>query len=66
VRDEMTRWGKWYLDTTDVDGFRLDAIKHISSWFFPEWLDEVTSSPPNREARYRRGFPNSRLRVAAS
>ena len=41
VRDEMTRWGKWYLDTTDVDGFRLDAIKHISSWFFPEWLDEM-------------------------
>jgi elongation factor Tu len=27
---------------------------------------QVTSSPPNREARYRRGFPNSRLRVAAS
>ncbi|MBD0345182.1 MAG: alpha-amylase [Coleofasciculus sp. Co-bin14] len=41
VRDEITRWGKWYLDTTNVDGFRLDAIKHISSWFFPEWLDEM-------------------------
>jgi alpha-amylase len=24
-----------------VDGFRLDAIKHISSWFFPIWLDEL-------------------------
>lgn len=41
VRDEITHWGKWYLDTTNVDGFRLDAIKHISSWFFPEWLDEM-------------------------
>jgi alpha-amylase len=41
VRDEITRWGKWYLDTTGADGFRLDAIKHISSWFFPEWLDEM-------------------------
>jgi alpha-amylase len=41
VRDEITRWGKWYLDTTGADGFRLDAIKHISSWFFPEWLDEL-------------------------
>ncbi len=39
VRDEMIRWGKWYLDTTKVNGFRLDAIKHISSWFFPEWID---------------------------
>ncbi|MEQ9484202.1 alpha-amylase [Coleofasciculus sp. F4-SAH-05] len=41
LRDEVTRWGKWYLDTTGADGFRLDAIKHISSWFFPQWLDEM-------------------------
>jgi alpha-amylase len=41
VRDEIIRWGKWYLDTTGVDGFRLDAIKHIASWFFPQWLDEM-------------------------
>lgn len=41
VRDELLRWGKWYLDTTGVEGFRLDAIKHISSWFFPEWLDAL-------------------------
>lgn len=41
VREEVTRWGKWYLDTTGVDGFRLDAIKHISAWFFPEWLEEM-------------------------
>ncbi|MFB2918966.1 alpha-amylase [Aerosakkonema funiforme] len=41
VREELARWGKWYLDTTGVDGFRLDAIKHISSWFFVDWLDEM-------------------------
>jgi alpha-amylase len=41
VRGEITHWGKWYLDTTNVDGFRLDAIKHISSWFFPQWIDEL-------------------------
>ncbi len=41
VREEITRWGKWYLDTTKADGFRLDAIKHISSWFFPQWLTEL-------------------------
>ena len=41
VRDEVTAWGKWYLDTTGVDGFRLDAVKHISSWFFPQWLDAM-------------------------
>ena len=31
VRAELTRWGQWYLDTTGVDGFRLDAVKHISA-----------------------------------
>jgi alpha-amylase len=41
VREEVIRWGKWYLDTTGVDGFRLDAIKHISAWFFPEWIDAM-------------------------
>lgn len=41
VRDELIRWGKWYLDTTGVDGFRLDAIKHIAGWFFPEWHDAL-------------------------
>lgn len=41
VRGEVTYWGKWYLDTVGVDGFRLDAIKHISSWFFPAWIDTL-------------------------
>lgn len=41
VRAELTRWGKWILDTTHADGFRLDAIKHIAAWFFPEWLDAM-------------------------
>jgi alpha-amylase len=41
VRDEITAWGKWYLDTTGVDGFRLDAVKHITAWFFPQWLDAL-------------------------
>jgi len=41
VREELARWGRWYLDNTGVDGFRLDAIKHIAAWFFPEWLDAL-------------------------
>jgi alpha-amylase len=38
VREELTRWGKWYFDTTGIDGVRLDAVKHITYTFFPEWL----------------------------
>ncbi len=41
VRAEIEAWGRWYLDTTGVAGFRLDAIKHISAWFFPEWHDAL-------------------------
>jgi alpha-amylase len=39
VRTELARWGKWYLETTKVDGFRLDAVKHIQFSFFRDWLD---------------------------
>lgn len=38
VIDELTRWGQWYVDITHVDGFRLDALKHIDARFFPSWL----------------------------
>lgn len=42
VRQEITRWAKWYVQTTGVDGLRLDAVKHMSAWFFPGWLDELS------------------------
>lgn len=38
VISELKNWGKWYLDTTGVDGFRIDAIKHIKYDFFTDWL----------------------------
>lgn len=41
VVDELKRWGDWYLEQTDVDGFRLDAIKHIRFDFFNNWLKSV-------------------------
>ena len=41
VRDEMMRWGEWYVDTTGVDGFRFDAVKHIRAGFFPDWIKHV-------------------------
>lgn len=41
VRSELTKWGKWYVDTTGVDGFRLDAVKHIEADFYRDWLREI-------------------------
>ncbi len=38
VREECKKWGKWYLEFTKVNGFRLDAVKHISAKFYKEWI----------------------------
>ena len=29
-------WADWFVETTGVKGFRLDAIKHIDSFFMGE------------------------------
>ena len=41
VRDELFHWGKWYIETTGVDGFRFDAVKHVKSDFFRIWMHHV-------------------------
>jgi len=39
VKEELEKWGKWYLDFTKVDAFRLDAVKHISTNFMANWIE---------------------------
>lgn len=39
----VTDWGKWYLDTVGMDGFRLDAVKHIQFDFYWQWLKDLRS-----------------------
>lgn len=41
VVTELTNWGKWYVNFTDVDGFRIDAVKHIRYTFFEDWLKDL-------------------------
>lgn len=41
VLEELDKWGKWYLETTGVDGFRLDAVKHINFPFYTHWLTKL-------------------------
>lgn len=41
VREELTRWGEWYMDFTGLDDVRLDAVKHMDYTFFPEWLQRI-------------------------
>ncbi len=41
VTHELKRWGKWFVHITDVDGFRLDAVKHMKFVFYSDWLDTL-------------------------
>jgi len=41
VVDNLFSWGQWFIDQTNVDGFRLDAIKHIRSSFYKRWLHDL-------------------------
>ena len=41
VVQELKDWGEWYVAETQVDGFRIDAIKHIKYEFFNDWLDHM-------------------------
>ncbi len=44
VVNELTSWGKWYVDFADLDGFRLDAVKHIRADFYKNWLNEMRTT----------------------
>ena len=41
VREELERWGLWFLEKTGVEGFRLDAVKHISAGFYRDWVQSL-------------------------
>ncbi|MBQ3061794.1 MAG: alpha-amylase [Lachnospiraceae bacterium] len=44
VVSELKRWGEWYYETTGVDGFRIDAVKHIDFSFFKNWLTHLRTT----------------------
>ena len=35
---QLNKWGKWYQELTNLDGYRLDAVKHIQFNYFVDWL----------------------------
>lgn len=38
---ETHDWGRWFIDTVHMDGFRLDAVKHIGFDFYREWINDM-------------------------
>jgi alpha-amylase len=49
VRAEELAWGKWFTETTGLDGYRLDAVKHMPASFFKGWLEELRAHFKGRE-----------------
>lgn len=43
VRGELEYWGEWFVNTTGVDGFRFDAVKHVDATFFRDWMHAVSA-----------------------
>lgn len=34
-------WVRWFIETTGVTGFRLDAVKHIDSEFMADFINDI-------------------------
>ncbi len=41
VREEIKYWGEWLVNELDLDGFRIDAVKHISADYIREWIGHI-------------------------
>lgn len=41
VRNELKNWGEWYVNTANLDGFRIDAVKHMEYSFVEDWLTSI-------------------------
>jgi alpha-amylase len=39
--NETIKWGNWLTTKLGLDGYRIDAAKHIQTAFFNNWLDNV-------------------------
>lgn len=55
VRAQLVKWGLWYEETVGMDGFRLDAVKHINASFYKDWLYKIrekTGKPMFAVAEY--------------
>ena len=35
----LVRWCRWMLEVQGIDGFRLDAAKHMPQWFWDRYFD---------------------------
>jgi alpha-amylase len=44
TRDELIAWGQWLTTKLSLDGYRVDAVKHMLPSFVNAWFDTVKGS----------------------
>ncbi|KIL47383.1 alpha-amylase family glycosyl hydrolase [Jeotgalibacillus campisalis] len=43
VKEYLFEAAKWWIEETDIDGYRLDTVKHVPAEFWGEFSEEVKS-----------------------
>ncbi len=46
VKQYLLDMSKWWIDQTGVDGFRLDTVRHVPTWFWEEYSKELHAHKP--------------------
>lgn len=41
VKEHLNEWSIWFIEELNLDGFRLDALKHIDEAFINELVDHI-------------------------
>lgn len=47
VQEEVLKWAHWYLDSFNLNGFRMDALKHIDFAFVDQLISALRESKPD-------------------
>ncbi len=47
VKEELKKWSLWFIDELGLDGFRLDALKHMDEEFINELVTHVGENKDN-------------------
>ena len=70
VRSYLKSWALWLIDQTSVDGFRVDAARHLPKDFLLEWTSAIKARHPgfwilgevySSGYRYQSGFLDAGL-----
>ncbi|MBE4909313.1 alpha-amylase [Bacillus luteolus] len=43
TKEYLLEVAKWWIEETNIDGYRLDTVRHVPKWFWEEFSTEVKS-----------------------